>query len=130
MSHQLGAMRPGPCEQGLSASRKAPLLSLPQVAQAPDAAIAVFGNQDAAIGHQQQSHGTAPDIGGVRVEHPAGDDFPRWPGRPAVFKGNESDGLADALGAVPGAVESQQSAALIFGGKLSAGIEEDRKSVV
>src|SRR5260370_42447826 len=91
----------------------------------PDAIVAVFTDQQAAVGQLQDADGAAPNFAFVRSQHPAGEHFGHGAGGLSVFKWDKSDGLADPLGAVPGAMESQEGAALIFRGELLTGVEDE-----
>src|SRR5450759_2180497 len=91
----------------------------------PDPVVAVFRDQQAAVGQLQDGDGAAPNFALVRPNHPAGEDFAQGAGRLPILEGDEGDGLADAHGAVPGAVEGEEGAALVFLGELLTGVEDE-----
>src|ERR1035438_10017996 len=97
----------------------------PLVAQMPDAVVAVFRDQQAAIRQLQDADRAAPNLALVRPQHPASEHFAHGPGRLAILERDEGDGLAHAHGAVPGAMEGQKSATLVFLGELLTGVEDE-----
>src|ERR1035441_9566662 len=97
----------------------------PLVAQMPDAVVAVFRDQQAAIRQLQDAHRAAPNLPLFRPQHPAGEDFAHRPGRLPILERDEGDGLSDTHGAVPGAMEGQEGAALVFLGELLTGVEDE-----
>src|ERR1035437_3388472 len=89
----------------------------------PDAVVAVLADQQAAIRQLQDADGAAPNFTLVGPSHPAGEDFAHGAGRLPILEWDEGDGLADPHRAVPGAVEGEEGAALVFLGELLTGVE-------
>src|SRR5262245_56943530 len=91
----------------------------------PDAVIAVFTDQQAAVRQLHDSDRAPPNLAGIRTQHPTGEDFAHGAGRFSILEGDEDDGLPDALRTIPGSVEGEESSALVFRGKLLAGVEQE-----
>src|ERR1039457_4777871 len=91
----------------------------------PDAVVAVLGDEQAAIGQLQNGDRAAPNFALVGPKHPAGEDFAYGTGGLAILEGDEGDGLADALGAVPRSVEGEEGPALVFLGELTTSVENE-----
>src|ERR1035437_4517094 len=91
----------------------------------PDAVVAVLGDQQAAIGQLQNGDRAAPNFALVGPKHPTGEDFAYGTGGLAILEGDEGDGLADALGAVPRSVVGKEGPALVFLGELTTCVENE-----
>src|SRR6266566_2512459 len=98
-------------------------VSLAFIADAVDLVVAVFGYEQAAIGHLQQSDGASPDVRLIRRKHPAVEELLKGTGRLTILERHIADRLADALGAVPGPVKGKERSALIMFRELRACVE-------
>src|ERR1035437_5720453 len=91
----------------------------------PNPVVAVFRDQQAAIRQLQYADGAAPNFALVRPQHPAGENFAHGARWFPIREGDERDRLANPHGAVPGAMEGEKGAALVFLGELLTGVEDE-----
>src|SRR5579863_3596399 len=97
------------------------------VGDAIDDAGLIEGDQQGAVGGGGYAYGTAIDQTFAGVGDEAGEERNRIGGRLAILEGDESDLIAGALGAVPGAVLGDESAAVVAGRELFAAVESELK---
>src|SRR3954467_15506275 len=96
---------------------------------APDGAVAVFGDEQRAIMRDGDADRPAPHL--AVIDHKAGDEVLVFAGGYSVLEANADDFVTSTLGPVPGAMLGGEAIASIFRGKRGAVVkcEPERSGV-
>src|SRR5580704_7982930 len=95
------------------------------VSDPPNLLPAIVRYQDTSVRQLHHRHRPAPHLTRLGRNHPASQKLTHRSARPTVLEWNKSDLVADALRPVPESMESQKRPALIFRGKLLAGVKSE-----